>query len=229
MQIGILGTGTVGRALAEGFVRTGHDVFVGTRDVHATTVRPMDGGPPGSMADWLADHPSIALVDLPSAAGSAEVVINATNGAGSLDALTAAGAEHLTGKVLIDVANPLDFSAGFPPTLAIKDTDSLGELIQRTFPQARVVKALSTLTAALMTRPDLLPEPTTLPIAGDDPAAKSVVTDLLEQFGWMDVLDLGDISNARGLEMWLPLWLRTLGALGTPLFNLRIVRAPTEA
>ena len=225
MQIGILGTGIVGRTLAEGFVRTGHEVFVGTRDVHATTVRPLDRDGATTFADWLADNASIALVDMPSAAESAEVVVNATSGAGSLAALEAVGAPHLAGKPLIDAANPLDFSSGFPPTLTIKDSDSLGETIQRAFPQALVVKALNTLTAGLMTRPDLLPEPTTLPIAGDDPTAKAVVTGLLEEFGWADVLDLGDITNARGTEMWLPLWLRTMRTLGTPMFNIRVVRA----
>lgn len=223
MQIGILGTGTVGRALAEGFVRTGHDVFMGTRDVHATTVRPPAGGAP-SMAQWLATHPAVALVDLPSAAESAELVVNATSGDASLAALEAAGARNLAGKPLVDAANPLDFSAGFPPTLTVKDTDSLAEQIQRTFPDARVVKALNTLTAALMTRPDLLPEPSTLPIAGDDEQAKAVVAGLLGEFGWTDVLDLGGISSARGMEMWLPLWLRTMTAVGSPMFNLRIVR-----
>jgi predicted dinucleotide-binding enzyme len=223
MQIGILGTGTVGRALAEGFVRTGHDVFMGTRDVHATTVRPPAGDAP-SMAEWLAANPTVALVDLPSAAESAAVVVNATSGGASLEALAAAGPLNLAGKPLVDAANPLDFSAGFPPTLTVKDTDSLAEQIQRALPDARVVKALNTLTAGLMTRPDLLPEPTTLPIAGDDEQAKAVVAGLLGEFGWTDILDLGGIGSARGMEMWLPLWLRTMTALGTPMFNLRIVR-----
>ena len=186
---------------AEGFVRTGHDVFVGTRDVHATTIRPPDQQGGATFADWLAANPTIALVDLASAAESAGVVVNATSGSGSLAALTTAGAQRLAGKPLIDAANPLDFSAGWPPTLSVKDTDSLGETIQRTFPAARVVKALNTLTAALMTRPDLLPEPTTLPIAGDDQGAKAIVTQLLAEFGWADVLDLGGISNARGTEI----------------------------
>ena len=225
MRIGILGTGMVGRTLAEGFVRTGHDVLIGTRDVHSTTSRelPGPGGPQGTMADWLAAA-AVDLSDLRSTADHGEVLVNATNGGGSIASLSEAGAQYLAGKVLIDVANPLDFTAGFPPTLTIKDSDSLGELIQRTFPEARVVKALNTLTAPLMTRPDLLPEPTTLPIAGNDPDARATVAGLLREFGWTDILDLGDLSSARGMEMWLPLWLRTMGALGTPMFNLRIVR-----
>jgi predicted dinucleotide-binding enzyme len=223
MRVAILGSGSVGRALAEGFVGTGHDVFMGTRDVHATTVRPPAGHAP-PMAEWLAANPRVVLVDLSSAAESGEVVVNATSGISSLVALQTAGASNLAGKPLIDAANPEDFSGGFPPTLAVKDTDSLGEQIQRAFPDTRVVKALNTLSAALMAHPDLLPEPTTLPIAGDDEQAKAVAARLLGEFGWTDILDLGGISSARGMEMWLPLWLRTMTALGTPRFNLRIVR-----
>lgn len=222
MRIAILGTGMVGRALAEGFVRSGHEVAMGTRDVSGTAARDLPGGQ--TMARWLEDNPTVALLPLARAAAQGDVVVNATNGGGTLEALTTAGAENLTGKVLIDVANPLDFSSGFPPTLTIKDTDSLGELVQRTFPAARVVKALNTLTASLMTRPDLLPEPTTVFISGDDVEAKAVVAGLLAEFGWSDILDLGDLATARGTEMWLPLWIRAMGALGSPMFNLRIVR-----
>lgn len=221
MRIGILGTGMVGRALAEGFVRTGHEVSMGTRDVHATTTRALEGS---TFAGWLAANPAVALADLPAAAAAAEVVVNATNGSATLAALAAAGEQNLADKVLLDVSNPLDFSAGFPPTLTIKDSDSLGELVQRTFPAARVVKSLNTLNATLMTRPDLLPEPTTVFVSGNDAAAKATVVALLGEFGWSDVLDLGDITTARGPEMWLPLWLRIMGAVGGPAFNLRVVR-----
>ncbi len=223
MKIGILGTGTVGRTLAEGFVRTGHDVMLGTRDVHETKTRPLEGVQ-ASIGQWLAENPSITLADFAEVAAAADVVVNAVSGAGTLEALAAAGADNLAGKALLDVSNPLDFSAGFPPTLTVKDTDSLGEQVQQQFPEARVVKTLNTLTAALMTRPDLLPEPTTVFLSGDDPASKDVVVGLLAQFGWTDILDLGDISTARGPEMWLPLWLRTMGSLGSGMFNLRIVR-----
>jgi predicted dinucleotide-binding enzyme len=223
MQIGILGTGMVGRALAEGFVRTGHDVSMGTRDVHETMVRQLDGTP-ASIAEWLAENSSIALADFTSVAAAADVVVNATNGAGTLAALTEAGAANLTGKVVLDVSNPLDFSQGFPPTLTVKDTDSLAEQVQRAFPEARVVKTLNTLNANLMTNPGLLPEPTSVFLSGDDAQAKAVVAGLLGEFGWTDILDLGDITTARGPEMWLPLWLRVMGAVGGPTFNLRIVR-----
>ncbi len=223
MQIGILGTGMVGRALAEGFVRTGHDVSMGTRDVHETMVRTLDG-PPGSFAEWLAENPSVALADFASVAGAADVVVNATNGSGTLAALTSAGAANLAGKVLLDIAVPLDFSKGFPPTLTVKDTDSLGEQVQRAFPDARVVKSLNTMNASVMANPAVLPESTTVFLSGDDPQAKAVVAGLLAEFGWSDILDLGDITTSRGPEMWLPLWLRVMGAVGGPVFNLRIVR-----
>lgn len=223
MRVGILGTGVVGRTLAQGFVRTGHAVSLGTRDVRRTMARTLDS-PPGSIAEWLAANPSIALSDLASVAATAEVVVNAVNGSGTLDALAEAGAANLARKVVIDVSNPLDFSQGFPPTLTVKDTDSLGEQVQRAFPEARVVKSLNTLTAALMTHPGLLPEPTTLFLSGDDPAAKAIAAGLLREFGWTDILDLGDITTARGPEMWLPLWLRVMGSVGGGMFNLRIVR-----
>jgi predicted dinucleotide-binding enzyme len=223
MNIGILGTGMVGRALAEGFVRTGHDVGIGTRDVHATMVRPLDGTP-ASFAEWLADNPSVALADFASVAATAEVVVNATNGAATLDVLAQAGAANLAGKVLLDVSNPLNFSQGFPPTLTVKDTDSLGEQVQRAFPATRVVKSLNTMNATLMVDPGMLPEPTTVFLSGDDPQAKATVATLLAEFGWSDILDLGGINTARGPEMWLPLWLRIMGSVGGPLFNLRIVR-----
>jgi predicted dinucleotide-binding enzyme len=118
----------------------------------------------------------------------------------------------------------LDFSNGFPPTLTVKDTDSLAEQVQRAFPEARVVKSLNTMNATLMTQPGLLPEPTSVFLSGDDPQAKATVAGLLGEFGWTDILDLGDITTARGPEMWLPLWLRVMGAVGGPMFNLRIVR-----
>jgi predicted dinucleotide-binding enzyme len=125
---------------------------------------------------------------------------------------------------VLDVSNPLDFSAGFPPSLFVKDTDSLAEQIQAAFPEARVVKSLNTLTAQLMVEPGLLGEATTVFVSGDDAAAKATVTELLTGFGHQDVIDLGPLETARGTEMWLPLWLRTMGALGTGMFNIKVVR-----
>jgi predicted dinucleotide-binding enzyme len=162
------------------------------------------------------------------AAGFGELVVNATAGAASLDALEAAGGEQLAGKVLVDVSNPLDFSAGMPPTLTVCNDDSLGERIQRAFADVRVVKTLNTVTAAVMVQPDLVPGRHTLFVCGDDADAKAQVGELLQGFGWPadTILDLGDITAARGMEMYLPLWLRLYGATGTAVLNVE-VRAST--
>jgi predicted dinucleotide-binding enzyme len=225
MKIAVLGTGMVGRALAGRLSGLGHDVTIGTRDPQATLSRTEPdgmGNPPYS--EWAAGHHEVTLASLHEAASGAELVVNATNGSGALPALEQAGAEHLAGKVLIDISNPLDFSQGFPPTLFVKDTDSLGEQIQRAFPQTKVVKTLNTLNADLMVDPASLGAESSIFLSGDDSGAKATVTGLLESFGHTDVIDLGDISTARGTEMYLPIWLRLMGALGTAAFNVKIVR-----
>jgi predicted dinucleotide-binding enzyme len=225
MRIAVLGTGMVGQALAGRLSELGHAVVVGTRDPQATLARSEPdgmGNPPFPM--WKSDHPAVDLATFAEAAAGAEVVVNASSGAATLDVLTLAGAQNLAGKVLVDIANPLDFSAGFPPTLFVKDTDSLGEQVQRTFPEAKVVKTLNTLTASLMVQPKTLGEESSVFVSGDDADAKATVVGLLESFGHADVIDLGGIETARGTEMILPVWLRLMGALGTATFNLKVVR-----
>ncbi len=226
MKIAVLGTGTVGRTLAGKLSSLGHDVVVGTRDPEATVSRsePDALGNP-AFPVWQAAHPAVRLASFAEAAADAELVINATGGAGSLQALTQAGAANLAGKVLLDVANPLDFSRGFPPSLLVKDTDSLAERIQRALPEARVVKSLNTMTAALMVEPTLVGGGDhSAFVSGDDAAAKQTVVDLLTSMGHRDVIDVGDLSTARGTEMLLPLWVRLMDALGTPRFNVKVVR-----
>lgn len=210
VRIAVLGTGSVGRTVSARLVELGHDVVVGTRDPEATAARD--------------DAPAAALATYADAVGGADLVVNATSGQVSLEVLAAAGEEALAGRVLLDISNPLDFSAGFPPTLSVVDTDSLAEQLQRALPGTRVVKSLNTLTADLMVHPEALGEATTVFVSGDDADAKAVVTGLLTELGHRDVIDLGDLSTARGQEMWLPLWLRVMGALGTAQFNLKIVR-----
>ena len=226
MNIAVLGTGMVGQALADGLDDLGHTVVVGTRDPEATSARTEPdgmGNPPFSA--WHAGHAGVALATFADAAAGAELVVNATSGTASLDVLGLAGADNLAGKVLVDIANPLDFSQGFPPTLFVANTDSLGEQIQRTFPGAKVVKALNTMNAFLMVDPKQLANGDfSVFLSGDDAAAKAAVTDLLRSFGHTDVIDLGDISTARGAEMILPLWLRLWNAVGTPMFSFKIVR-----
>ncbi len=226
MRIGLLGTGMAGKTIAARLAGLGHDVMVGTRDVAATLARTeldLAGGPPFSV--WHGQHPEIKLGTQAEAAAHGDIVVNATAGAASIAALTAAGAANLAGKVLLDIANRLDSSRGMPPTLLVKDTDSLAEQIQRAFPEARVVKALNTTNAYMMVNPkQLAGGDTTIFVSGDDADAKATVVGLLHEFGWTDVIDLGDISTARGAEMLLPMWLRLWNALGTPMFNFKIVR-----
>jgi len=208
MRIAVIGTGSVGRVLSAGLRRIGHDVVVGTRDPDEPRARP----------EW-ADDP--ALTTFAEAGAGAELVVNATGGNVSLDALADV---DLDGKVLLDVANPLDFSAGFPPTLTVKDTDSLAEQLQRAFPTARVVKSLNTVNAAVMVDPGHLPGETTIFVAGDDAAARALVRGLLVELGWSDIVEFEALEAARGLEMWLAMWVRLMGTLGTADFNVKLVR-----
>ncbi len=216
-RYGVLGTGTVGRTVATKLVALGHEVRMGSREAGgekagAWVAETGEGASEGSFAD---------------AAEYGETVVNATSGVASLAALEQAGAERIGGKVLIDIANPLDFSQGMPPTLVYVNETSLGEEVQHALPEARVVKALNTVNAAVMVSPDELAEPTDVFLCGNDEAAKAEVRDLLEAFGWNAdrIRDLGDISAARAMEMYLPLWLRLMGVLGGPRFNVRLVGA----
>jgi predicted dinucleotide-binding enzyme len=206
----------VGQAIAGKLVELGHEVTMGSRSAGsekavAWAAKAGEGASEGSFAD---------------AASFGEVVVNATAGTASLEALEAAGADNLAGKLLIDVANPLDFSQGMPPTLSVCNDDSLGEQIQRAFPEARVVKALNMVNASVMVSPGELGGSTNLFVCGNDEGAKAEVAKLLQSFGWAEerLFDLGDITAARAQEMYLPLWLRMFGALGTGNFNIGIVR-----
>lgn len=225
-KIGVFGTGVVGRTIAARLAGLGHGVMIGTRDPAATMARTTPdayGNPP--LPAWREQHPGVALGTFAQAAAHGELVVNATSGAGSLAALTEAGGANLAGKVLVDISNPLDFSNGMPPTLSVSNTDSLGEQLQRAFPDAKVVKTLNTMNAHLMVGPDQLAGGDhTVFVSGNDAGAKATVTALLRSFGWRDVVDLGDITTARGTEMILPLWLRAWGALGTPMFSFKLVR-----
>jgi 8-hydroxy-5-deazaflavin:NADPH oxidoreductase len=227
MYIGILGTGVVGQTLSAKLVELGHEIVVGTRDVGNTlaNTQPNAHGQP-SYGVWQREHPAVRLGLFADAARHGEVVINATNGAGSLAALRLAGEPNLKNKILIDVSNPLDGSQGMPPILSICNTDSLGEQIQRAFPAARVVKTLNTVSAPVMINPgQVAGGDHTLFISGNEAAAKAQVAAWLKNwFGWRDVVDLGDITSARGAEMYLPLWLRLWSALGTGMLNVKIVR-----
>ncbi len=200
MKIGVLGTGVVGTTLATKLRELDHEVLIGSRS---------------------ASEDAVPFAD---AAAHGEVVFNCTSGMVSLEALGLAGAENLSGKVLVDVSNPLDFSKGRPPTLAICNDDSVGEQIQRAFPETKVVKALNTMNAAIMVDPASIPGEHDVFMCGNDEGAKAQVSELLQSFGWPAerIVDLGGIGSARGQEMYLPLWLGLMGAFG-PGFNIKVV------
>jgi 8-hydroxy-5-deazaflavin:NADPH oxidoreductase len=228
MNIGILGTGMVGQTIGIKLIEAGHEVLFGTRDVAATLARTEPdgyGNPPFS--EWKKQRPQVRLGTFQEAAAHGEILFNTTAGVASLSALNQAGGGNLRAKILIDIANPLDGSQGFPPTLAVANTDSLAEQIQKAFPETKVVKTLNTMNAHLMVNPGLLPDDHTVFISGNDAEAKKqVATFLTDWFGWQpqNILDLGDITTARGTEMLLPLWIRLYGALQTPMFNFNIVK-----
>jgi predicted dinucleotide-binding enzyme len=224
MRIGIIGSGVVGQTIGAKLVEIGEDVVLGTRSPDQLDAKRGMGAP---LAEWLAKTGGKGrIATFAEAAAHGEIVINATAGTGSVEALQLAGAENLQGKVLIEIGNPLDFSRGMPPTLTISNTDSLGEQIQRAFPQTKVVKTLNTTTAAVMVNPQAVAGGDhDLFVSGNDAEAKAQVTELLKRwFGWRSAIDLGDITTARGQEMILPLWVRLWGALGTPMFNFKIAR-----
>jgi predicted dinucleotide-binding enzyme len=226
MKIGILGTGMVGQSIGGRLAQLGHDVMIGTRDVAETSARTAPdgmGNPPFSV--WQKQNPKVKLGTFAQAAAHGELVVNATNGFAAIDILKSAGEANLNGKTLIDISNPLDFSKGMPPTLFVKDTDSLAEQIQRAFPRVNVVKTLNTMTASVMVNPgQLAGGDHTVFVSGNDAGAKVQVAELLKSFGWRDIIDVGDITTARGTEMLLPIWIRLMGALQTPLFNFKIVK-----
>ena len=214
VRIGILGTGVVGQTIGGKLADLGHDVKLGSRT--ATNEE---------AAKWVAQHGSHASQGtFADAASFGEIVFNCTSGMVSLEALHSAGAANLAGKVLVDVSNPLDFSHGMPPTLSVCNSDSIAEQIQRAFPDAKVVKTLNTTNAAVMVNPSVVPGDHDIFVSGNEAGAKSQVSELLRSFGWKTIIDLGDISSARGVEMLLPIWLRLMGTFKTATFNFHVAR-----
>ncbi len=210
----MLGTGMVGEVLGTKLVSLGHKVMMGSRTENNERAIAWK-----NKIGTLATNGTFA-----DAAAFGEIIFNCTSGKVSLEALQLAGRENLQGKILIDVANPLDFSKGMPPTLTICNTDSLGETIQHQFPDVKVVKALNTMNCQLMVNPGFLKDPGNVFICGNDSGAKTEVENLLQSFGWTKIIDLGDISAARGTEQLLPVWVRLMGKLETPMFNFSIVQ-----
>jgi len=213
MRIGILGTGTVGNTLGTKLVELGYDVKMGSRTASNDKA-----------AEWVKStkSPRASQGTFADAAAFGEIVINCTSGNVAVEALKMAGAQNLRGKVLIDVSNAVDFSRGMPPTLTVANTDSVGEQIQRTFPDAKVVKSLNTVGVELMANPQQLANGEhDIFVAGNDDGAREQVKKILKDFGWKNIIDLGDITAARGTEMYFALFVRLMMKQGRN-FNLHI-------
>jgi len=226
MKIAVFGTGVVGQIISEKLENLDHEVTIGTRNVEEALSRSGKDnfGRPG-FGEWHSNHPKVKVATYAVAAAGGDLIVNATNGTGTMPALEQAGSKNLAGKVMIDISNPLDFSKGFPPSLFICNTDSLGEQIQRAYPELKVVKSLNTMNAYIMVNPAVLPEDHTVFMNGNDAGAKDEVRELLKSFGWREknIIDMGDITTARGTEQLLPIWVRLYGSLKNPMFNFKIV------
>jgi hypothetical protein len=222
----VLGTGNVGKSLGAALTRRGHDVMIGTRDVRRKMEEKASEENPVSFHDWLSKNKKVRLGTFAEAAGHGEILVNATAGHGSIEALSKVKPADLRDKILIDISNPLGPWSEGQLTLFVANDDSLAEMIQRAHPQARVVKALNTLTAHLQVNPaGLAGGDHDIFVAGNDAEARDrVVRFLRDEFGWRTVIDLGDLTAARGLEMMVMVWVKIWGALGTSDFNYKIVR-----
>jgi len=216
MKFGVIGTGMVGSTLAGKLISLGHEVKMGSRSASnekaaAWVKQAGKGASQGTFAD---------------AAAFGEVVFVCTKGDVTLDAVRLAGIDNLKGKVVIDVSNPLDFSKGMPPSMIpeLTNTNSLGEELQKLIPASYVVKTLNTINCEVMVNPSMLQDDSEILISGNDSNAKSKVIGILRSFGWKNPIDLGDITTARGTEMYIALWMRLMGVLGTAQFNFKIVK-----
>lgn len=206
MKVGVLGSGDVGKRLAGGFASRGHDVMVGSRN---------PGNP--DLKKWASTvKGKVALGSLAEAAKHGTLLVLAIHGDAALDAIKLAGPANFSGKVLIDVTNPLDFSKGATPTLFVGTTDSLGERVQRAVPSAKVVKAFNTVGSLQMVDPHVKGQfRLELLIAGNDTGAKAQVNEIAKSFGWAGTIDAGGIDAARGLEAMVPIWLQVGAGLNT--------------
>jgi predicted dinucleotide-binding enzyme len=229
MNIAVLGTGSVGQTLSAKLLALGHKVVIGTRNVSEAQKRTTkDGyGNPG-IGEWIKNNPGIKLSSFADAIAFGQLVINATQGGKSVEALKAGNPGDLDGKIIVDIANPLDFSKGMPPVLIpeLCNTTSLGEEIQKAFPKSYVVKTLNTMWCGLMVNPAMIGggDHNNF-LCGNNPEAKVEVRKLLNQFGWKEenLIDLGDITGSRGMELVLPIWLRVMSVKHNGAFNFKIV------
>jgi predicted dinucleotide-binding enzyme len=223
MKIGIIGSGVVAQTLGTKWLALGHEVAIGTRDPDKIDEKKMMAA---SLREWRAQTENRGkVVSFQDAAAFGDVLVNATGGTVSIEALKLAGADKVGGKVLLDIANELDHSRGMPPRALASDERCLAEKIQAAFPNLKVVKTLNTISAVVMVNPKgLAGGDHTVFMSGNDAGAKSQVADLLRGLGWSDILDLGDLSTARGPEMYMAFWLRLWGVTRTPNVNIKVQR-----
>jgi 8-hydroxy-5-deazaflavin:NADPH oxidoreductase len=215
VKVAVLGTGMVGQAIGSKLVQLGHEVKMGSRSAGNENA-----------VEWAAEAGEGASEgDFAAAASHGELLFNCTPGEHAIEVLEAAGEENLSGKVLVDVSNALDHSGGPPPVVGISNRESVGEMIQRAFPDARVVKTLNTVNADVMVDPARVPGEHVMPVCGNE-EAKRAAAELLGEFGWPAdrIVDLGDISAAIGMEMYVVYWVRLWQALGSTSFNVAICR-----
>lgn len=227
MKISILGTGVVGQMIAEKLLALGHHVFMGTRNVQNTLTREkIEPRIKLNFKQWAESLHNLKITEFEALPNDSDLFLNATSGQVSLQVLQILGEDKIRGKILIDLANTLDFSKGMPPSLSICNTDSLGETIQRTFPETKVVKTFNTMNCEVMVNPERVSGDHSIFLSGNDMEAKAIVKRLLEDIGWKprNIIDLGDIKTSRGTEMLLPLWISLRGKLGTGDFNFQIKR-----
>lgn len=213
-KIGILGTGTVGKTIGSALIKLGYEVKIGSRTADNSTAREFVQN-----AGSAAFHGTFA-----DAAQFSDLLFNCTMGMASLQALELAGKENLKEKILIDLSNPLDFSKGMPPSLSVCNTNSLAEQIQTAFPETLVVKTLNIVNCEVMVNPGKTGGEPSMFLCGNSAHAKERALNILHEFGWKDCIDLGDITNARGMEMLLPIWVRTYIATKNGYFGFKVVR-----
>jgi 8-hydroxy-5-deazaflavin:NADPH oxidoreductase len=232
MKIAVFGTAVVGQVHAERLSQLKHEVMLGTRNVTETLARnvPDNFQRPG-FADWHKNNPEVKIGTYAEAAAFSNIIINGTNGSGTLQAFKLAGEQNISGKVILDISNPLDFSKGFPPSLFVCNTDSLGEQLQREFPSAHVVKSLNTMNVFVQVNPASVPGDHTVFVNGNNFEAKERVREVLRIYGWKDknMIDVGDITASRGTEQILPLWVRLWSATKNPMFNFHIATSMSKS
>jgi len=212
MKIGILGTGMAGETLGTKFVQLGHQVKMGSRTANNE-----------SAGKWAkAAGPNASQGTFADAAAFGEMVLVCLKGSVFLDVAKTLSPTALAGKALVDVSNPLEFANG-TMSLSLCNTNSLGEEVQKTLPSAKVVKTLNTVNCEVMVNPAKGGNPTMF-LCGNDPDAKIKVSDLLKTLGWRDIIDLGDITKARGTEVMMHIWMNLFGLFGNPHFGFKVVR-----